>query len=507
MNYEQFNHPLTQNIFAKSISMSQSQRTSLLRPRKSVVGDGIINSKSRLRERRGPNLLSVSFNNNDNNNLSFNDKLIQSNNINTPNNQFFNAKSDLISARKLIFGSWINLLLLFVPIGIIAYFKEFSPPIVFFANFLAMIPLANILGDATECLSEHLGETIGGLLNATFGNAVELVVVVLALIKAKDSDEVTQRTLLAVVQTSLIGSIFSNSLLVLGCAFIAHGIYYKESEFNLLTASENISFLILAAFVMMLPGPYSQHIGTANQDSLMVSRAAAIILLTLYGCLLVFVLYSHADYDDDDVEIPRENVDSSKKQLLLEDFEDPLNLASVEVANGSDVIANNKAQEEFEEFELSLIGSCVLLLLSTIMVALLSEFLVGSIEPMAEDLSMSPAFIGIILLPVIGNAVEHMTAIRMAAQNKMDVAISIAIGSATQVAMFVVSLAILIAWCMGLDLDLAFNPFEVNLFLYSSIIVFTLISDGKSNWLEGAMLLGLYVLIGFAVWPQDYSSN
>jgi len=126
---------------------------------------------------------------------------------------------------------------------------------------------------------------------------------------------------------------------------------------------------------------------------------------------------------------------------------------------------------------------------------------------MAQKCKMSPAFIGIILLPIIGNAVEHITAIRMAVQGRMDVAISIAIGSATQVAMLVVSVAVLIAWAMGLDLDLAFNPFEVNLFLYSTIIIFTLISDGKSNWLEGAMLLGLYVLIAISVWPQDYNNS
>eukprot|EP01084_Bolivina_argentea_P177551 307019_1 len=140
------------------------------------------------------------------------------------------------------------------------------------------------------------------------------------------------------------------------------------------------------------------------------------------------------------------------------------------------------------------------LLISTLAVAILSEFLVDSIEPMARKVGMSDAFVGIILLPIIGNAVEHITAIRMALRNKMDIALSIAIGSATQVAMFVVSLAVLIAWMMDLELDLAYDPFEVNLFIYSSIIIFALISDGSSNWLEGVMLLGLYVLIAIAVW-------
>lgn len=135
------------------------------------------------------------------------------------------------------------------------------------------------------------------------------------------------------------------------------------------------------------------------------------------------------------------------------------------------------------------------------------SYLVDAIDPMAEDLNMKPAFVGIILLPIIGNAVEHITAIRMAMKNKMDIALSIAIGSATQVAMFVVALAILVSWCIDLDLSLAFDEFEVNLFIFSSIIIFATISDGSSNWLEGSMLLGLYILIAVAVFHQNYCSG
>ena len=418
-------------------------------------------------------------------------------------NRYCDLKTDIASITRLIFKQWINILLIFVPIGITAHFNSWSPIITFFANFLAMIPLANILGDSTECLAEHLGETIGGLLNATFGNAVEMVVMILALIKAKNSDSDQQETLLTVVQTSLIGSIFSNSLLVLGCAFLANGIYNKECEFNLVVASANVELLLLAAFVLILPGPYAEHIGTGSADSLMVSRAAAIILLVLYCCLLVFVLGGNKKNDQEIVEDLKENDE------LLFDYnveEKNNNELVAELARSMDV-ADGSHDEDKDELELSLLGSVVVLLGSTVMVALLSEFLVDSIDPMAEKMDLSPAFIGIILLPIIGNAVEHITAIRMAAENKMDIAIAIAIGSATQVAMFVVSLAVLIAWMMGLELDLAFNTFEINLFLYSTIIIFTLVSDGKSNWLEGTMLLALYTLIGIAVWPQDYSKN
>ena len=149
----------------------------------------------------------------------------------------------------------------------------------------------------------------------------------------------------------------------------------------------------------------------------------------------------------------------------------------------------------------------ILLFVATALVSLLSEYLVDSITDMAADIDMKPAFVGIILLPIIGNAVEHITAIRMAVRNKMDIALSIAIGSATQVAMFVVSLAVIVGWIIDLPLSLAFDPFEIDLFIYSSIIIFATVSDGSSNWLEGVMLLGLYALVAIAVWHQSYCSG
>eukprot|EP00486_Rosalina_sp_Unknown_P001747 CAMPEP_0201568156 /NCGR_PEP_ID=MMETSP0190_2-20130828/9070_1 /ASSEMBLY_ACC=CAM_ASM_000263 /TAXON_ID=37353 /ORGANISM="Rosalina sp." /LENGTH=530 /DNA_ID=CAMNT_0047988971 /DNA_START=217 /DNA_END=1809 /DNA_ORIENTATION=- len=437
---------------------------------------------------------------------------------------------DLSETFKLIKGSWVNLLLVFVPFGVAAHFAKWDATVIFFLNFLGMIPLASVLGDATECLAEHLGETIGGLLNATFGNAVEIVVMVLALVHAKQNED-QKETLLDVVQTSLIGSIFSNSLLVLGCAFVANGYYYKESSFNVTATSANVSLLMISAFVMLLPGAY-----TANQDKediLMVSRAAAIILMLMYCCLLVFVLFTHKDImnaEAQDVEQPQKAVN----QLLLqhsvksikeesEDLDLHTDSDFNEIGDSGQVVKSavdmhqnsgdmeplgeEEEEDDDDEAELTLFGSLVLLLIATLLVSWLSEYLVDSITEMANDLNMEPAFVGIILLPIIGNAVEHITAIRMAVRNKMDIALSIAIGSATQVAMFVVSLAVLVGWMIDLPLSLAFDPFEINLFIYSSIIIFATISDGSSNWLEGVMLLGLYALIAIAVWHQSYCSG
>eukprot|EP01083_Nonionella_stella_P067911 179952_1 len=429
-------------------------------------------------------------------------------------------REDLHQTRRLITGSWINLLLVFVPFGIIAHFEEWSAGLTFFLNFLGMIPLASILGDATECLAEHLGETIGGLLNATFGNAVEVVVMILALLKAKElehSNPTQSGVLLDVVQTSLIGSIFSNSLLVLGCAFVANGWINKESSFNTTTTSANVALLMISAFVMLLPGAYTDN--QDKKDVMMVSRAAAMILMLMYCCLLVFVLWTHKDIMDDDETGPMDvrlqssrSVKSIKEDtaevVTDDDYDSPHRpLSSLQIIGDQAEDDTSNEEGEEEDVELTLIGSLVVLCVATLAVAWLSEYLVDAINPMAEQLNMKPAFVGIILLPIIGNAVEHITAIRMAYRDKMDIALSIAIGSATQVAMFVVSLAVIVGWIIDLDLSLAFDPFEINLFIYSSIIIFATISDGSSNWLEGVMLLGLYLLIAIAVYHQNYCSG
>jgi len=460
--------------------------------------------------------------------------------------------NDLTQLRSLIFGTKLNLLLLFVPFGFMSYYLHWTPTAIFFINFFAMIPVANILGDSTECLAEHLGEIIGGLLNATFGNAVEMVVMILALLKSKsyknEGNYLFADNMLVVVQCSLIGSVFSNSLLVLGCSFLAHGMKHKESTFNTAVTSANVSLLLVSGFAMLLPTPYAaaQNAGGQNDcstsdsqyscvtdDQLLVSRAAACLLLAMYGCLLLFVLYTHKHIVDPEfnkqknideqksIEMaatPRQHKNQFKNVEQIEPSDDfqtkDSKLPTVVLKEHSDSSEHNEENNDDnnesngdndDELQMSLVGSLSLLLVSTILVSLLSEYLVDALEPMSEELGMSEAFIGIILLPIIGNAVEHITSIRMALKNKMDISLSIAIGSATQVAMFVVSLSIIVAWGLDLRLALDFDPFEVYLFIYTSIIIFAVTSDGHSNWLEGMMLICLYILIGIAVWNRKFT--
>jgi len=243
----------------------------------------------------------------------------------------------------------------------------------------------------------------------------------------------------------------------------------------------------------------------------MVSRAAAVLLLIMYGCLLVFVLYTHKDQIEDankQALKPEAEREDEEDEELLEDEEKPETKAInqtgeiTSLEKLSSLKSIKEEEEDDDELEMSILGSMTLLCVCTVFVAVLSEFLVGSIEPMSTSAGMGEPFVGMILLPIIGNAVEHITAVRMARKGKMDISLSIAIGSATQVAMFVVGLSVIVGWILDVNMALDFPPFEVQMFIYTSIILFALVSDGTSTWLEGAMLLCLYALIAVAVWDQ-----
>ncbi|GAB9465408.1 hypothetical protein Gpo141_00002816 [Globisporangium polare] len=368
-------------------------------------------------------------------------------------------REDLTAIRHLIFGQRLNVLLAAGPVAVWSYAAGWSDVWVFTLNFLVLIPLANMLGEATEALAFHTGETIGGLVNATFGNAVEVVVAVFALRQGQ----------IAVVQSSLIGSVLSNLLLVLGCSFIAGGLSSKENKFNAVGASANSSLLMLSSFAMLLPSYlfyFSDHESeeTKIQSTLALSHIAAIFLLFMYMQNLFFQLHTHIE-------------------LFQED------------------------RDEDEEMELSKRASGALLLTATLAVAGFSEMLVSSIDGFAQELHISKSFIGIILLPIVGNAVEHVTAVKVALNDKMELAMGVAVGSATQVSLFVVPVVVIAGWAMGQPMTLAFPQFEIMIYLMSIVIVYAIIADGKSNWLEGSMLVTAYALVAIALIWVHIPSN
>jgi len=360
------------------------------------------------------------------------------------------VKAVIHMCRENIAISW---LFIFVPIGIVSKMAGWGALATFGLNFMAIIPLAWILGSATENIAMYTGETLGGLLNATFGNAVEMILGLFAL----------NEGLVRVVQGSLLGSILSNLLLVLGMAFLAGGLRMHEQTFSSAGAGANVSLLLLSTFAMVLPSVFAMSYPGHTNEGLQISHSSAIILALMYVQFLVFQLKTHSDVFESQDE------------------------------NGDD-------DEEEEVAELTLTGSIVVLLIVTLIVAACSEALVGAIEPLTVQLGIGEGFVGIILLPIVGNAAEHMTAVTMAMKNKMDIAIGVAVGSSTQIALFVTPFTVIAGWMMGVKMTLDFQAFETAVMIMAVLIVGSIVSDGRSNWLEGCILMSAYALTAIAFW-------
>lgn len=320
-----------------------------------------------------------------------------------------------------------------------------------YPGFLAIVPLAKLLGEATEQLALSVGQTLGGLLNATFGNAVEMIIAIFAL----------REGLTEVVKGSLVGSIVSNLLLVLGMCFFCGGLQYNTQRFSPTGARAQYSLLLLAVLALVIPTVVLLT-GARPDSELLISRGCAIVLAVLYICYLVFQLYTHKD------------------QFGTE--------------------ANEEEPAEEEQPMLSKGASLALLLVATVIVAPLSEGLTGSVEGVTKTLQLSDAFVGVILLPIVGNAAEHLTAVTVATKDKMDLSLGVALGSSTQIALFVVPFTVIAGWFMDVPMDLNFKSLDVSILLLTVLIVGSTISDGESNWLEGAALIGAYLLIAVSLW-------
>ncbi|KAF1832244.1 vacuolar calcium ion transporter /H(+) exchanger [Decorospora gaudefroyi] len=367
-------------------------------------------------------------------------------------------------------SNYVNVLLIFVPLGIIAGALHWSPTAVFILNFIAIIPLAALLSFATEELSAKLGQTLGGLMNATFGNAVELIVSIVAL---KNGE-------IRIVQASMLGSILSNILLVLGCCFLSAGITQHESHFNETVASTMSSLMAVASASLIIPATlYAVMHGDSNKKNLetdknilVLSHGTACILLILYVLYLYFQLYSH--------------------HSLFADVE------------------NQEGEEDEEEAQLlSPTAAAVALVIITVLVAVCAEYLVDSIDAIVESAHISKTFVGLILIPIVGNAAEHVTAVIVAYKGKMDLAINVAIGSSMQIALFVTPFLVILGWIIHQPMTLHFQSFETMVFFISVLIVNYLIQDGKSNYLEGAMCIGIYAIIALAfyIYPDEAAGD
>ena len=352
----------------------------------------------------------------------------------------------------------LNILLLALPITLYFNYVDENLSMAFFSSLIAIMPLAFLMGRATEEIALRTTESLGGLLNATFGNAAELIIAVLLILEAsRVADPETQSFFIHLVQASLIGSILGNLLLVMGLAFVWGGIHHSEQKYSETQVSSNGSLLLLSMIVLVIPTVFHSSVGGEGGDSrlLDLSHIAAAILLLVYGLFLLFQFRTHV-------------------HLFATD--------------GS----------HHEEPEMTQRDSIILLIVATVLVSWMAEILVHSVEAAAEDFGLPHLFIGVILLPLFGNAAEHFTAVTVAGKDKMDLSFAISMGSSTQIAVFIAPLMVIIAWALGVPLTFEFGILETVSAFLAVLIVNSIAADGKSNWLEGAMLLSSYGVLAAA---------
>jgi Ca2+:H+ antiporter len=359
---------------------------------------------------------------------------------------------NLFSAENIL-----NLLLVFLPIAFVLEWMHAPPVWVFAASALAIVPLAGLMGKATEHLAETLGEGIGGLLNATFGNAAELIIAIIAL----------QKGLYDVVKASITGSIIGNVLLVFGLSVLYGGLKYPTQKFNRTAASLGSTLLVLSAIGLVIPAVfyYVARTGDVARLEQELSLEIAVVLIVTYALSLLFSLKTH-------------------KHLYGGGHSD-------DAEDADEAMGTHGWSRGF---------SIGVLLAATVGVAFMSELLVGAVEAAAHDIGMSSIFVGVILVAIIGNAAEHSTAVLMAGKNKMDLAINIAVGSSIQIALFVAPVLVFVSYAIGPlgPMNLLFTPFEVLAIVLSVAVMALVAQDGESNWMEGVQLLAVYVILGIA---------
>ncbi len=359
-----------------------------------------------------------------------------------------------------------------LPLSVLADGLAWDPLVVFGCAVLTLLPLARLMGQVTEELAHSVGSLLGGLLNATFGNAAELIIALIAL----------RAGLVEVVKATITGSIISNLLLVAGLAMFLGGLRYKEQTFQPLVARVNASTMNLAVVALMLPTLVAATAPDLGELSIQkLSTAVAIVLIGVYGLTLLFSLKTHNylyGLMEDETSVGEEPEPDQPNPVLE--------------ARGS-IPQKLKIPEQVGSW----VWILVLVGLATL-VAVESEFLVGSLEAVVSDLGMTPLFLGVILLPILGNAAEHGTAVTVALKNKMDLSLSVALGSTLQIALFVAPVLVLVGDVIHQPMDFEFRVMELVAVGVAVLLVNSVSSDGRSNWLEGLLLLATYIILAIS---------
>ena len=342
---------------------------------------------------------------------------------------------------------YLYVLLIFAPVAIAGSFAGLPPTLLFVASALAVVPAAGILGHATEELAAHTGPRLGGLLNATLGNAAELIITLFAI----------RAGLVDLAKASITGSILGNVLLVTGASVLVGGLRNGPQRFDRTHAGVNATQLLLAVFALTIPSLffYSHRETAGPVESLSLGTAAAMVVVYALGLTFAF------------------------------------RYATPEPALAREV--------EREERGRSRVGrSLAALLASTALIAWLSEILVGSVEHATRALGLSEFFIGIIVVPLVGNVAEHAVAAQAAWKDRMELSMAVSVGSSLQIALFVAPVLVFVSVLFGHPLTLVFNPFEIVALFAGALIAALVSQDGETNWLEGAQLLGVYLILALA---------
>jgi Ca2+:H+ antiporter len=340
---------------------------------------------------------------------------------------------------------WRLILLAAVPVSMVLGYVLHAPAVwIFFTACLGVLPLAGLMGEATEHLAHRTGPTIGGLLNATFGNAAELIIAIVAL----------RAGLVELVKASITGSILGNLLLILGLAIIAGGTKRQELKFNRTSAGMSAGMLALSVVALVFPALYhSVHPeATARASELHMSEAVAVILILTYAFSLLFTLRTHRRMFGGEAHPMDGPVWSPGKAILI-------------------------------------------LALATVGVAVESELLVHAATEATEALGLSTAFLGLIVIPIIGNAAEHAAAVMLSRKGQIDLGLQIALGSSTQIALLVAPLLVFAGLLFGQNMNLVFSPFEVVALGLATIVTAIITLDGESHWFEGVQLLAVYAMV------------
>lgn len=334
-----------------------------------------------------------------------------------------------------------------IPLAVIFDLSGGNPLLIFGLSALGVVPLAAVIGQATEVLADKIGPRFGGLLNATLGNAAELIISLMAL----------RAGLTDLVLASITGSILGNLLLVLGLSLLMGGLKHGVQSFNRENAGLDATLLILSVIALGIPSLFNQALEPNFTAVEGLSLGASVAMLVMYGLVIVYQFTTHTAADVDPI-----------------------------------------AHEVHETMGWGTRQAVILLVVAVALIALMSEILVGAVEHVTESLGLSEFFLGIILIPLIGNAAEHLVAVQVAMKDKMDLSLGIAIGSSLQIALFVAPILVFLSLLLGNPLKLEFTYFEIAAVMAAAFITAFVSLDGKSNWLEGAMLLVVYAILAVA---------